>query len=254
MRRQAAAALVAMFVLLSIDGVAQGFTFVPEDTVLSAPLGSEIVFNVTITNTSTLTMTLALVRTMNNLPPGWESSMCLNVCFPGTTDSVVTSPEFGSSPLAPGESRPFSLHVYTVTNQGTATIRIVARDTRNPSDQRVTTFTASSTEAGVIVHDGRPEGFSVSECFPNPFNPSTTIRVAVPEESMVTIRVFNVIGQEVTTLANGRHHAGIMEVRWDARDSQGVQLPSGIYFCRAEARSLEGKEQRTGVRKLLLLR
>ena len=243
-----------LILFLRATSASQGFTFVPDDTVLSGPLGSEIVFNVTITNVSQLTMTLALVRAANNLPPAWESSMCLSVCFPSTVDSILTSPEFGSTPLSPGESRPFSLHVYTTTNYGTGTIRIVVRDTRNPSDQRVTTFTASAIEAGVTARDGKAGVYSLSECYPNPFNPGTTIRYAVPEQSLVTLRVFNVLGQEVATLASNRQQSGSFEVRWDARDAQGIPLPGGVYFCTIDARSSEGNGHFTGVRKLLLLR
>ncbi len=236
------------------EAAGQTFTFVPDDTVLSGPLGSEIVFDCTLTNVSTQTITLALVRTMNSLPAGWESSMCLDVCYPSTMDTVMTTPAFGSSPLNPGESRDFSVHVYTATNPGTGIVRIAAWDTRNPSDRQAVTFTASSPEVGVEEQNQKPLEFSLSECFPNPFNPGTTIRYTLPEVSLVTLKVFNILGEEMTTLASGREQTGAHEVRWDAHDTQGAQLPGGVYFAILSARLLESGRDVMDCRKLLLVK
>ena len=236
------------------EGRAQDFTFVADDTVLTGPLGSEIVFNCTITNTSALTITLAIVRTGNDLPAEWSSSMCLDVCYPPVTDSILTSPAFGSSPLSPGESRPFSMHVYTATNPGTGTVRVESWDTRNPSERRLLTFAASATPNGVEVTGGKPAAYALSECFPNPFNPSTPLRCLLPGESRVTLRVYNLNGEEVTTLARDRRESGSFDVRWEGRDFRGVPVPSGIYFCRMDARPLEGNGHFSSVRKLLLLK
>ena len=81
-----------------------------------------------------------------------------------------------------------------------------------------------------------------------------TIRYTVPEQSAVTLKVFNIVGQEVATLTSNRQQAGTFEVRWDARDAQGIPLPGGVYFCIMDARSSESNKHFTAVRKLLLLR
>jgi hypothetical protein len=71
---------------------------------------------------------------------------------------------------------------------------------------------------------------------PNPFNPSTVIRLAVPGPgpAEAALRVFDVRGRLVATLLSGRLDPGYHDVRWDGRDDRGAAVSSGIYFYRAE--------------------
>jgi hypothetical protein len=66
--------------------------------------------------------------------------------------------------------------------------------------------------------------------FPNPFNPSTTIRYTLGEESPVALTVFNVSGREVRTLTSGTEQAGPHSAVWDGRDNHGRDVGSGLYF------------------------
>lgn len=75
-----------------------------------------------------------------------------------------------------------------------------------------------------------PNGFVLYDNYPNPFNPSTSIRYKLPVKSFVTLRVYDLLGQEVTTLVNETKPAGSYEVTWNALNS-----PSGVYFYRLEA-------------------
>ncbi len=75
-----------------------------------------------------------------------------------------------------------------------------------------------------------PGGFVLYGSYPNPFNPSTTVRYSIPRRSMVTLLVYNSIGQEVARLAGGVQEAGMHEVRFDAGG-----LASGMYLCRFTA-------------------
>ena len=88
-----------------------------------------------------------------------------------------------------------------------------------------------------------PDGFRLEQNFPNPFNPSTIIRYALPRRARVTLSVFSVLGQQVSLLQHGDQDAGSHEVRFDARD-----LPSGVYFYRLSAGSF------TETKRLLLIR
>ena len=66
--------------------------------------------------------------------------------------------------------------------------------------------------------------------FPNPFNPTTTISYDLPSEAQVSLVVYNVLGQEVTTLVNDRQGVGSYEVVWSGKDGSGTPVSSGIYF------------------------
>jgi len=77
-----------------------------------------------------------------------------------------------------------------------------------------------------------PIKFSLRQSYPNPFNPSTIIRFAIPEESFVTIKVFNILGEEITTLINENIIAGNYEAEFYL-----TTLPSGIYFYQIQAGS-----------------
>lgn len=84
--------------------------------------------------------------------------------------------------------------------------------------------------------------------FPNPFNPSTVLRYDVAQAGRVTLRVYNLLGQEVRTLVDASQEAGSYRVEWDGCDGQGRLVPGGVYLVLFRAGESEE------VRKLLLLR
>ncbi len=65
---------------------------------------------------------------------------------------------------------------------------------------------------------------------PNPFNPTTTITFFVPQASNVTVEIYNLLGQKVITLFNGLAEPGLKQVRWNASNTNGLKVPSGVYF------------------------
>jgi hypothetical protein len=95
----------------------------------------------------------------------------------------------------------------------------------------------------------RPEAFALANNYPNPFNPATTIKYALPEAAFVQLAVYNVVGQVVRTLVADQQNAGRYVVQWDANNDSGHSLSSGIYFYRI----LAGSEF-LEVKKMLLLK
>jgi len=109
------------------------------------------------------------------------------------------------------------------------------------------TPTPGTTNNTVSVDDDNfiPNEFSLS-AYPNPFNPSTTIRFSTPpasspltkgrnEVGFVTLKIYDILGNEVVTLVNDEKPAGTYEVIWNGENSLGNKASSGIYFVRIQA-------------------
>ena len=81
--------------------------------------------------------------------------------------------------------------------------------------------------------DHLPTSFHVPEAYPNPFNPTTTIKYFVPERATVKVEILNVLGQVIKTLANKTVDGGqYYEVKWNADNQFGQKVSSGVYFYR----------------------
>lgn len=92
-------------------------------------------------------------------------------------------------------------------------------------------------------HAGVPRGMRLYQNYPNPFNPSTVISYELPQAVHITLKVFDILGREVSLLEDGMKPAGLHSVQFNASS-----LPSGVYFCRLSSSSF------TSVRKMLLVR
>ncbi len=105
---------------------------------------------------------------------------------------------------------------------------------------------------GVLEHTSVaiPTVTRLLQNYPNPFNPSTTIRYELPERSFVTLKIFNILGQEVVTLMNEEQARGAYQVQRNAG-----KLASGVYFYKIEATNKAGPMiSFTEVKKMLLLK
>lgn len=93
-----------------------------------------------------------------------------------------------------------------------------------------------------------PEAFALRQNYPNPFNPTTIIQFDLPAASHVSLKLFNLLGQEVRTLFNGEKNAGYHQVIWDGKNEQGITVPTGIYIYRIATGSI------VQTRKMMLVR
>ena len=87
-----------------------------------------------------------------------------------------------------------------------------------------------SSITGIEDEKTTPVDYSLNQNFPNPFNPSTTIKYILPKAEKVRIVVYNLLGQKIITLLNKQMPVGSYEVEFTAKD-----LPSGVYLYRIEA-------------------
>lgn len=98
----------------------------------------------------------------------------------------------------------------------------------------------------------RPLDFNLHPNYPNPLplgsHTGTMIRYDIPQSGIVSLEVYNLMGQKVRTLFSGPRQSGAYLVRWDGKDDAGKVLPSGVYFCRFNAANFKQ------VRKLVLIR
>jgi len=92
--------------------------------------------------------------------------------------------------------------------------------------------------------------FTLFPAYPNPSNPNTTIRFALPEPGHVRLDLFNVLGRRVCSLINGEKQAGLYDVMWEGLDDRGVPVSTGEYVIRLLLETDTGTETRTV--KLLL--
>ena len=106
-------------------------------------------------------------------------------------------------------------------------------------------YVATMTEE---ILNNIPSVYSLSQNYPNPFNPITKMNYALPKRSRVIISVYNVLGQEVTTLLNKEQDYGYHTVTWNGTDRIGKQVASGVYFARLTTKNF------SKTKKMLMLK
>ena len=105
----------------------------------------------------------------------------------------------------------------------------------------IKTDSNGNLETSTIV--GLPTNYTLSQPYPNPFNPTTTIEFSIPQTEFVTVKVYNIAGHEITTLINDELSTGNHSIQWD-----GSHQPSGVYFVKIESISF------VQTRKMVLLK
>ncbi len=164
-------------------------------------------------------------------------------------DSTAGTIRFaGAGSLPDGNEGKFASLFFLSKKDGKSAVAL--QDLRWNEGQKATNV--SSTNIVTSVEQNKlkiPTEFLISQNYPNPFNPSTAIRYGLPQRSMVTIEVFNSLGQTVKVLASGVEDVGYHEVEWNA------YVSSGIYFYRIAAVSLSDPAKSfIDVKKMLLLK
>jgi flagellar hook assembly protein FlgD len=98
-------------------------------------------------------------------------------------------------------------------------------------------LTTSMDGANALVDVGRaivPDGLVLYANYPNPFNPSTTIRFDVPQSGLVNLTIYDLNGRRIATLVDENMAAGSHQVSWNGRDASGISVASGVYIYRLQ--------------------
>ena len=99
-----------------------------------------------------------------------------------------------------------------------------------------------------------PASYELAQNFPNPFNPATTIQYGLPSPSRVTVRVYNILGEEVISLITDEiQDPGYHLITWDGRNASGTSASSGLYFYQIRARDTASTSSSVFVQTLNML-
>ena len=99
----------------------------------------------------------------------------------------------------------------------------------------------------IITGNSPIRNYQLDQNYPNPFNSSTLIGFHIPERGHVSLKIFNLFGQEVKTLINGFIFEGVHQVNWEGRNSRGEKVTGGVYFYKLECTNF------AYVRKMIIL-
>lgn len=171
----------------------------------------------------------------------------------GTLTKISTALRLANGELTHSQKMTGSSVQFTWTPSATGAQTLYATGAKNSKSGgwgHASDLTVTVTPDGLsgVEEIQSPAAFSLDQNFPNPFNPSTTIRFTLPQAADVTLTVMNLIGERIATLVSRPMEQGAHAILWDASG-----LPSGVYLYRMEAR--QGSAQAfVQTRKLLLLK
>ncbi len=107
----------------------------------------------------------------------------------------------------------------------------------------------------IRFENGLPKEFALAQNYPNPFNPNTEIKYQLPVNSRVTLKIYNMLGQEVKTLVDEIQEAGYRRSEWNSTNNSAEKVASGVYFYRIDAASVtDPGKSFVQVKKMILLK
>jgi hypothetical protein len=98
-----------------------------------------------------------------------------------------------------------------------------------------------------------PNNYNISQNYPNPFNPVTEIAYQIPKDGKVTLKIYNILGQEIKTLISEKQKVGHYKIKWDGKNNSGNSASSGIYLYRIVVENSKGKNF-IKVKKMVLVK
>jgi hypothetical protein len=151
-------------------------------------------------------------------------TICIDSCWYRTSNDwvwgMLRNPPGGTYSIEPSWGGPYCYHVFDTT----------------------------ITDVRTIDGPNLPTTYSLSQNYPNPFNPTTEIHFEIPERAHVTLTVYNVVGQKITTLVDKELMPDRYVVDWDGTSDSGAKVATGVYFYKLQA------EKFVETKKMMLLK
>lgn len=222
--------LAFALILVSSYTFSQGFTFErisPALVVGDTTGGNSELVSYAVLKVPAGTLDIRVIRTIEDVPANWQGSAMCNYqnCYANTVDTI-TAP-YGTS--AADDTLSFHFYFFDTTftfRQGAGMIRIRAELVSNPSQYIEQDFRVATPSAiGIQQISSIVKEFSLSQNYPNPFNPNTKINFSIPKSDYVSLRVYDMLGREVSVLVNGQLTAGEYQADFNAKG-----LSSGMYY------------------------
>lgn len=213
---------------------------------------------------------IEFTKPVDSLAPGGMRSNTINVPtmgpFSGTVNfsaTVTPAPSsgtitFGWNPSSTLTTFPGSLAIsYTVSASvpyGVYNINVTGAESGGIRLHTRTFQLVVTSLVGITGNVGElPYKYELSQNYPNPFNPSTVLKYSLPNDGYVSLKIFDVLGQEVSTIVNEYAIKGNHEVEFNS-DRNGVSLSSGIYYYRIEVKNTAGEVDFVNTKKMILLK
>lgn len=199
-------------------------------------------FSEGVTWQSKVPMNMVAIPTFSPEPGTYTTSIDVTISTL-TNEATIYFTTDGSAPTDSSQVYSAPIHITTTT-----TIKAKAfRPGFIPSEMVEANYDLNITSAAT-GENGVPSEFSLFQNYPNPFNPSTTIKYSLAAASYVFIKIYNVLGEKVSTLVNEKQEAGFYSAVWDGKNNIGQQVSSGIYLYRIETKNFVQS------RKMLVIR
>jgi len=220
-------------------GMSQGNDCAWLDDIIFPSTGEQIGNPVFVIDTETINFGEVVVNSIGSIP--------ITICNCGTASMLGTITI--DAPFFMGEiTLPTCYLEYTIPANGSFTFNVNFQPLENIEYSGTLTINSDDPNALVntipIYGTGQPVAnedlvinavTTLKGCYPNPFNPETTIRFSVKDKTPVEIDIYNILGQKVRTLINKPLEAGEHTVVWNGTDNRGRSVASGIYFYRMKA-------------------
>jgi hypothetical protein len=177
-------------------------------------------------NTSSTVQNFKFERVLNSLPgTTWGSSMCAQYCY-GEEVSLIP-PAGNHLPIDPNTGDTMTVDIHGAT-PGMATIIIKTYLESNPSNFIVDTFRVQLGSVGIRQISSVVDGYKLGQNYPNPFNPSTRINFSIAKAERISLKVYDILGNEVANLIPDKiSQPGSFAVEFNSND---YKMSSGVYY------------------------